>query len=263
MRLKKIGDSKWRKPGLIALFLLVTGPSVALAQLSSQPYCFFKYKVYNSERKVTGNVHAECGGFSWHTAPWGNWGVKSPYGRIMDTDHFKGWKVPDNDTKKQWNSCTDTAPWNEEGNCDWYNYPNGECTSQRSSSSRTYSYPTTRHSWTNDKRIFPTRCPFDSTGDGMEDAGGCKDFETLYFPLGTGSSEMRLYELDWDGDDYVTTITYDEIDVSMNCPDPWCCTYSSSGWISPSGGTSVATAKNKIVVTWGDLQNWEQCDDDF
>ena len=68
--------------------------------------CYIRYQFYNTQRSVSGQIAAECGGSSdnYHSAPFGNWGVNSNYGSLRDGYQFPGWKY--SDTWYQWNSCT-------------------------------------------------------------------------------------------------------------------------------------------------------------
>ena len=88
-----------------ALFWHAADPPPAAAQ-----WCRVEVKLENMGRRVRGDVNAECGGPSecvgahCHDAPWGNWGVKSGYGPLIDGFQFAGWKPKDG--WRQWNSCT-------------------------------------------------------------------------------------------------------------------------------------------------------------
>ena len=68
--------------------------------------CYTYIYFYNDARLVHGPVNVECGGASdgWHSEPFGNWGVDSPYGRKRDGYQFSGWHSDDG--WLQWNSCT-------------------------------------------------------------------------------------------------------------------------------------------------------------
>lgn len=60
----------------------------------------------NRNRLVNGAANAECDA-GLHSAPFGNWGVRSNYRRIKDMDQFRGLKWRDGlRTKRQWTSCT-------------------------------------------------------------------------------------------------------------------------------------------------------------
>ena len=56
------------------------------------------------------------------------------------------------------------------------------------------------------------------------------------------SLEMRLYELDWDGDEKVATLKYGDVDVPLSCSSTWTCE-GNSGWMSEN---SVTPANSKV-----------------
>lgn len=68
--------------------------------------CYTTITFYNTQRTVPGPVSVECGIGSeyMHSAPFGNWGVKSNHGGAYDGYQFAGWHPEDG--WRQWNSCT-------------------------------------------------------------------------------------------------------------------------------------------------------------
>jgi len=127
-----------------------------------------------------GPVHTECP-LSFHTPPFGNWGVTSNFGPKHDDHQFDGWchnaRICDNngnchtdcvDGWWEWNSCTDIALYRAP-NCTLYN--SASCTEQ----------VTTTGVNVHGTRIVDlnVRCPADTSGDGVADEGGCADLRTF------------------------------------------------------------------------------------
>ena len=145
----------------LALFLLFTFALVLIASEyrtlqgqfpSAWPACRKTHEFYNNYRELDGTLNVECGFPSWHSAPFGNWGVDSPYGTRYDGFQFPGWKVTGGDDWYQWNSCTTTkseyrAPSPCSGSTSYYNdkYNGIGCTEQRSNAG---SYKHAYTSWT-------------------------------------------------------------------------------------------------------------------
>ena len=121
---------------LLVLTFLLAGVGNLSAQDSEQT-CIVALTGQNQNRTVDGAVNVECGQGEPHSVPFGNWGVASNYGKISDTDQFRGWKHEDGPpTKRQWNSCTTYLSRYRAPNCTYYNSPNAEltqgCVRQRS-----------------------------------------------------------------------------------------------------------------------------------
>ena len=103
--------------------------------------CEVKFSVLNTDRYVYGPVETECPG-GIHSAPFGNWGVKTETSDKKDGHQFDGWchdhrvineSVPPGvrgryktycgDDWYEWNSCT-TNQLYATPNSDFYNYNN-------------------------------------------------------------------------------------------------------------------------------------------
>lgn len=180
----------------------------------------------NAARHVVGEVNAECPP-SWHSAGWGNWGVSSNWGGVNNTDQFRGWK-PEG-SQGQWNSCTQDHIRDTDNI--WYNHDhngNGLGDDQ---------YIDTAWIYTGGQIDMFADCPMDTDGDGQCDTGGCLDLNSSWFSV--GGQFLSLYELDWDGDDFITTLYAHQNCCSVNMS---CDAYSCSGPVySPWYPTVLST----------------------
>lgn len=124
---------RWRALLVLAAALVVVPAPSSLPAHRQRDKCRFYVAFYNDDRYVSGAPwDAECGHGSWHSPPWGNWGVDSNGGSRIDGDQFYGWKAKDG--QHQWNSCKrdypppdddnyNAANWTEEettGSSEWY-----------------------------------------------------------------------------------------------------------------------------------------------
>jgi len=197
--------------------------------------CELETWAYNSNREIgeDGAVNAECGApyDRWyHTMPFGNWGVISPWSEINDTDQFRGWKHEDGpSTKRQWNSCTTFKKKTKTstGKYDYYTHPYDD---------------RQRNTHTNKQVRFGAL-----TVDVPSSVQECG--EILYEqPVGCSvlsgrkwrvtKPYMKLYELDkelgWDGNDYVTELRYSSKTVNYSgCTRSGCSTINRS-WSAPN-----------------------------
>ncbi len=233
-------------PALL-MFYLASGAPPLEAQV-----CRLSIAGLNATRGIMGPVHAECPG-SIHSAPFGNWGVTSSYGRRRDGHQFDGWchnsyycdnwgncKVDCRDGWYEWNSCTDISRY-QPPNCSLYNL--NDCTMQIS---------------TTGVNVLGTvyfdagvSCPYDSDEDGFCDTGGCKD---LWSVTQTGNY-MSLYELDWSSGELVQSIYYGATTLNPDC-DPWGCAAGGSNWATPKSYDSPAWppkvyADVAMIINWG------------
>src|SRR5436309_5039854 len=155
-------------------------PVLLAISASSAQVCRVSVSGLNRNRRVMGPVHTECP-LSFHTPPFGNWGVTSNFGPKHDDHQFDGWchnaRICDNngnchtdcvDGWWEWNSCTDIALYRAP-NCTLYN--SASCTEQ----------VTTTGVNVHGTRIVDlnVRCPADTSGDGVADEGGCADLRTF------------------------------------------------------------------------------------
>ena len=203
-----------------------------LAALSAEAQvCQLSVAGLNRNRKVKGDIAAECPNNPFHTAPFGNWGVTSNYGRVGDSHQFDGWchdvRVCDNrgicktecrDGWYEWNSCTSHADY-KAPNCSLYNAAG--CTEQATTTGINV------HGTINVE--IPVRCPRDTNNDGVADEGGCRDVREH---ISTGNY-MSLYELDpLTGNDLVQTVYFPQTVMPLNCAVAGC-PASGSEWVTP------------------------------
>lgn len=193
--------------------------------------CHIRVLFENNERTVdthTAGIFAECDcPVPWgcgtelddcHSCGYGNWGVDSLYGAIHDTTQFKGWR------DGEWNSCTCCSGA--------YEFNNGY-NSQRQSN-----WPDEPHQWAGGW--------FDWQLEGGEGAG-CEALDGNDFNF--GNVYMELYELDAFSHDYLTTLTYPNLVVPLDCPDEDTCTGQSDWkWPTDQGDLDV-NAKVRARVT--------------
>ena len=162
-------------------------------------------RVENRLRKLRGEVNVECGSADpdecfrvggitiCHSAPFGNWGVDSPWGNTENRDQFLGW-WPD-DGHHQWNSCTSLYDDSNDG-------PGRQKSDETEKMEHlTTWYWTGRHNGNTCRKILPEVRTYDD-------------------------AELDLYELDldWgDGNDLVGTLDYGTINVRITCDGSWDC----------------------------------------
>ena len=187
----------------------------------------------NRNRAVKGEITAECPNNPLHSAPFGNWGVTSNYGRVRDGRQFDGWcheaRVCDNkgicktecrDGWYEWNSCTNHPDY-KAPNCTLYN--DKDCTEQKTGTGVNVHGTITVE--------VAVRCPIDTNSDGVADAGGCRDVREH---ISTGNF-MSLYELDpFTGNDLVQTLYFPATVMPVNCSVGGC-TAAGSEWVRPNG----------------------------
>jgi hypothetical protein len=126
----------------------------------------------------------------------------------------------------EWNSCTD-HPLYQGPNCSLYNAAN--CTEQTTSTGINV----------HGTRVvdLPVTCPRDTNGDGVPDAGGCKDIAQY----ASGTNFMSLYELDpVCCDQLVQTVYYSPVTLPLSC-DSLGCAPIGSGWMDPVFWDSPST----------------------
>lgn len=217
----------------IALFM--AGSSMRL-QADPPIACMLTVQVVNQSRQVYGPVNTECPCFLCpHSAPFGNWGVASPYGAKYDGHQFDGWChnstiCPNGSTCAtdcqdgwyEWNSCTTDSASFTAPNCTLYNA--SSCTQQA----------TTQGENQYGGMIIVRRdggCPYDTNSDGQCDQGGCSVVSSITVTAGY----MTLYELDpLDTDDLVQTVYYPgNLTIYLSCAAGYCSPAQSS-WVTPS-----------------------------
>lgn len=189
----------------------------------------------NTARHVIGEVNTECPP-SWHTTTWGNWGVSSNFGGVVDGDQFRGWHLEGN--QGQWNSCTrdhirdtDNIYYNHDHN------GNGLGDDQWQDGDHEYAAATAD--------IY-AGCPVDLDGDGICDAGGCL---ALNSGFSLNNQFMTLYELDWpDSDDLVTTLYADSecCQANPSCAANSCLTPVASPYSPTAPDTNASRIETKV-----------------
>jgi hypothetical protein len=230
------------KIAVAAAMTLTQGEIVLLADPPLA--CMVNVNMQNNSRQIVGPVNTECPNCPTdpicHTAPWGNWGVASPYGNKIDGHQFDGWHFTGQ--WYEWNSCT--SQYYGPG---WMNANN--YTSQAST--------TGENNYGGVTLIFRYGCPYDTNGDGVCDQGGCKSLTSVSLSAGY----MTLYELDsWDQDDFVQTLYFPgNLTVGLSCQPGYCYAPVYSSWVSPSSYSPsypvMATAQIAAKVVMADFND--------
>lgn len=210
--------------------------------LAQTPRCVIWWGMINSDRHVAGEVNAECPP-SIHSTGWGNWGVSSNVGQEHDGDQFQGYCADDNHL--QWNSCTqdhlrtdcatDEPPPQGTG-CYWYNAQS--CSEQHTSGGGN------AHAGGYDSLYVS--CPSDLDYDTIPDVGGCMDISSY----GITGNFMSLYELDWEGDEFITTLYFpSECCVAEFSCGIYGCGPAASDWFYNNYSTNPVTGVSAAILT--------------
>ena len=240
---------------LLIMAGLLFGPGAMLfAQYSD--YCVVELSGENRDRTIGAgaSISTECADgdsvFTFipgvglipqvdHSAPFGNWGVSSNYGSPSDGNQFPGWDsgtvTGTSRTNWQWNSCTTLYPPSLE-NGRYYNWQNS--TAQQS----------VRDTETHGTRIY--RIPIDCNDEynyltPSED--GCTDV-SVPDSMGVSSNFMSLYELDFDGNDLVTTLYFPGTSATLECTY-YGCSEEYSDWVDVTSSTRSYTQVDAQVRT--------------
>lgn len=201
--------------------------TLLIAPLTPQPvtaqhasFCRTEKALENRLRRVRGRIMVECGNECpvWplpfcHSAPFGNWGVDSKFGPTTNRDQFRGWKNLDG--HGQWNSCT-------------ANYRNDF----NDGPGRQKAAPDDPEFVASDISADWTACSYVTPEVHTE-----------------RNVEMVLYELDWDGNDHITTLEYGDIDVQITCSNIWHCRGESPWRRQRSSDLTRVTAEARITYT--------------
>lgn len=208
-------------------------------------YCEVGILLENGFRHVW-NVNAECPP-SWHSLPFGNWGVDSNFGSRVDGCQFPGWRHCDGPScKLQWNSCTKDHRPSDSRACNYYNFPemssgaakNCDVTSTFATPNRCNTqYSEHPATYGRTRLVLPT-----------DVRNGCAIFSGYRIVI--RESYMKLYELDWDGDERIGRLNYPSFDVRLStCQFDGCQVPTYSRWVSPDpanpdwdGGTAQVRA---------------------
>ena len=210
-----------RRMILTTVGAMILGMLLADSSWAQDGYCVVRVSGLNQNRKVFGNISAECGGDPpWpHSAPFGNWGVASNFGDKEDGNQFQGWckdnycaldnlgKCATHCTDRkgwyEWNSCTTDVQWAPR-NCDLYNAD--DCSTQITTKGLNV------HGTSSIR--YPVACPMDTDDDGYCDTGGCLEMPSY----SSGGNHMTMYELDpVDEDELIQTLYFDSFSVPLTC----------------------------------------------
>lgn len=222
---------------LTALAVLAAGVPFlpVLSAQSAYETCDVTIVGENRGRYVAGDISAECpSGLHSLSGPWGNWGVRSNYGGIRDSDQFKGWHAEDN--KLQWNSCTTDQVRYPLGNSKFYNASNH--TAQAS--------PSTAQHGVKKIRVHVQECPsVDRPGSLDDELQGCSQENGYRIK---GSNHMEIKELDHpDGDSAVDHLYFPSTSVTLSNCDESGCTGGTTDWVSEtSSEVSAAIVRAKL-----------------
>lgn len=207
----------------------------SFANLAAQR-CVVDLVIMNQNRRVTGDVDAECGRF--HSAPFGNWGANVNIHPVLQSNggsgretrrrdgfQFSGWKVQEG--WLQWNACTVDTVQFPRGNPEFYNDNN--FTAQRA--------------WPDVVNVSHTVRGFTSGPRNQS----CADF----FSGGNvaiGDVSLMVYELDrGPGDRRVATLSYKAVNADFHCSNQWLCNGEST-WTVPEAGAEHVYAELKVAV---------------
>ena len=221
-----------RKPVRLLIVEVCTAMCVT-ADLPAQmhDYCLITYSGENHQRVINAdaNINAECGG-DGHSAPFGNWGVTSNYGKARDANQFAGWhkgKVTGTGRSNwQWNSCTTHIKY-APPNPAYYN-DNGY-TSQRSTRGL--------QSYGEQVHRIPLPCQGDPPIYPLPSLVGCTA-SSVPSSWSINNNFMSLYELDWNGKTLVTTLCFPKTTVKIKSCNYWGCIAGVSKWEDVSSSTN-------------------------
>lgn len=213
-----------------ALILVLWGLSnIGQAQVGrALRYCEVTVMGENRNRSVTGAVNVECGIYEpQHSDPFGNWGVSSSMGGLRNTDQFRGWSWQDGPrNKKQWNSCTTAMVKFHAPHTRFYSPP----TFRRQDSPDTVTHGKYRY------RANAARCPNLWSNPPFQGCSGLNRND-----LTSSGNYMSLYELDWDGDDLVTTLYFPTTSLPLENCNYEGCSSQQSQWLNPTSSTRPST----------------------
>ncbi len=239
-----------------ATAFLCVGGGLTAQETGLTDYCVAFYTGENHSRIIGNNstIRVECDG-DIHSAPFGNWGVTSNFGKVADSNQFPGWKRGrawrTREEIWQWNSCTGSSGIKYgRGSARYYN---GD-----SDSPKDYQY-STRGIASPGNRVYRKPIPCEgSSAEPLPSSNGCKfAFRSWTQP----TNFMSLYELDWNGNSLVTTLYYPSITVSLNC-DYYGCSEGVSDWQDVSSTTNpvsdvYAQLRMKVYAGYETGCGWE------
>lgn len=189
---------------VIAVAVLLDLTAIVEAQSGS---CRVGAYLYNRNRKIGpgGRINAECPG-GIHSHPFGNWGVQSSFGAVINENQFKGWHQDDG--HHQWNSCT-THPYYQAPNPMYYNRPIGIGRWQEGDQT--------------EERVNKTIkwLETDSSGESCRALWDGRSYTVR-------NVSMRLLELDrgapvFGRNSHVATLYYGDVQIRLQCSSTWTC----------------------------------------
>jgi hypothetical protein len=248
------------KRSFTTLMLLPVLALCASQSVFGQAQCTFTVSMVNHNRYAydTAEECLACPTPPCHSTPTGVWGVSSNVGSKMDADQFKGWTKACSELKVDWNSCSreyvkpdldchrlnfpDPAgaypyPANGYPFADSYGHNNNvpavggtdTCVDQYS--------PCGYNVYGTATASFGVSPVADWDGDGIMDAGGCKDLDGYY--IGVQQNFMTVYEMDWpDSDDVINSLYYPNVWATLTCSPEGCFVVNDNnfdGWIDDIG----------------------------
>jgi hypothetical protein len=240
--------------GFSTAFIFLLVPFVFGVLSASAQVCSFSVSMVNHNRYAYDTAE-ECS-FP-HSVPFGNWGVSSNVGTKQDADQFRGWNNPCSELKVEWNSCSvdyvkpdlDCRRLNFPDPAGLFPYPaNGYPFSDRffyndsvppyGSSTCVDQYSPCGPSVYGGGGVTVGVSPqVDYDGDGIADAGGCKDLDGYWVLV--QQNFMTLYELDpRDRDDLIESLYFPDVWAPLTCTPDACFAVSDSnfdGWIDDIG----------------------------
>lgn len=243
------------KRALTFLILLPVFALCASQPVFGQAQCVFSVSMVNHNRYAYDTAE-EC--IFPHTVPWGNWGVSSNVGSKRDADQFKGWDKPCSELKVEWNSCSrgyvkpdldcqrlnfpDRAgafpyPANGYPFTDSYSHNNNVPAAGGTDTCVDQYSPCGPNVYGGASSSFGVSAVVDYDGDGIMDAGGCKDLDG--YQIGVQQNFMTVYELDSpDSDDVVNSLYYPTVWATLRCTPDACFAVNDNnfdGWIDDIG----------------------------
>ena len=214
----------------LAAAFVAAAAIISLEVVEARNTCYLGGHLYNRNRQIEegGIIDAECPHL-YHSAPFGNWGVHSRFGGLTNKYQFAGW-APEHWSQLHWNSCT----WHPEFDAPhplYYNRP-------------TQGPRVWQETVRGEERVNSAWFDRGRSGQTCRDRwdGNVYSFNNL---------QIRLWELDWDGNDKVGTMYLGDVRIRLSCDSDWDCD-GDSNWftedrISPSN--TRVTAQHYVYVS--------------
>lgn len=210
----------------ISLLTLLLLGAPCFTVIAHAERCIVDLVVLNRDRRVTGDIEAECGGII-HDPPFGNWGVDLNFHQALEREdgfQFSGWRVKGG--WLQWNSCT-TADEFPPGDSNYYNHDDFS----------------TQRAWPDVVNVSHSLSEFTQGAPGQN----CEDM-FANDRVTIGNVQMLVYELDpLSPDSRVATLSYGTVEVPYTCTDPYLCS-GKSEWMRPISGHEDVHAELQVHV---------------